>query len=247
MEDENWAASRCFPATAWTTIQKANVAGDADADAAMDRFVRAYWKPIYHFIRAKGVPADRAEDLTQEFLLRLMERDWLDRADRERGRFRNFVLRVLVRFLSDQSPRRAPRQRQFEQRLVAISDLLREEDCHFEPATGETPEEIFDRRWAAAVVQSVLDLLRMSYEAENKPHCYHVFAATFLERDPNRRVSQESLGESLGLSRDQVRYAQQQAELRFLQLLRIEVRGQVDSKGDVETEIREILRLSGAC
>jgi RNA polymerase sigma-70 factor (ECF subfamily) len=245
MTDEH-GFSGVFPSTAWTTIQKADLRGDADAAAAMSRFVSAYWKPIYYFLRAKGEPADRAEDLTQEFLLRLMERDWLDRADRQRGRFRNFVLRILVRFLSDQGPRRAPLQKQFERRFVAVSELVGEEDRRFEPAAGDTPEEIFTRRWAAAVVQSVLELLRLSYEAEKKPHCYQVFAATFLQDDSTTRRSQEALGRELGLTRDQVRYAQQQAELRFLQLLRVEVRGQVDAKEDVEEEVREILRLSRA-
>jgi RNA polymerase sigma-70 factor (ECF subfamily) len=234
-----------FPSTAWTTITKANLMADAEGVDAMNRFVGVYWKPIYCFLRAKGHSAVRAEDLTQEFFLQLMSHDWLNRADPQRGRFRNFILTVLVRFVADQSSRRLPRQKAFDSGLMPVSCLVRNEEISLEPTVGKTPEEIFEERWASALVQSVIDLLRLSFEQEQKSFCFEVFARSTLAGIGERPPSQQELGEQLGITRDQVRYAQHQAELRFLQLLRAEVRGQTGSDCDVELEIRDILRRSG--
>jgi RNA polymerase sigma-70 factor (ECF subfamily) len=223
-------------------IDKADLQGDEQSVEAMNRFIKAYWKPVFCFVRARGYPTDQAEDLTQEFLLQLIERDWLGRADRQRGRLRSFILRILVRFLSDQGPRRAPRQKRFEQQFVAISALATEEDRTFEPQSGKTPEDIFAQRWAVSILKAVLELLRLSFESEGNQPAYEIFATSCLNSGP--RPTQEALGQRLGLTRDQVRYAQRQAETRFLQLLRSEIDCQVDSPDEIENELREILSLA---
>ncbi len=235
-------ADGLFPSTIWTMVETADQQGDAVGVEAMNRFIKAYWRPIFCFLRARGYSTDRSEDLTQEFLLQLMERGWLRRADRRRGRLRSFILRVLVRFLSDQGPFRAPQQKRFEQQSVSISSLATEEDRTFEPESAKTPEDIYMQRWAASLVKAVLELLRLSFESEGKTAAYEIFASSVVSDE--RRPSQESLAQRFGLSRDQIRYVQRQTRTRFLDLLRMEVECQVESGDEVDHEIREILLLA---
>src|SRR5262245_54823363 len=109
-----------FPTTAWRFIEVAQDASHPDHAHAMNGFIEAYWRPVFVFLRARGLPLHRAEDVTQEFFLQFLQRDWLQKADRERGRFRNFLLRLLVWFVADQGPKRSPAQRRFEQNIVSV-------------------------------------------------------------------------------------------------------------------------------
>lgn len=239
--DAGRSASGDFPSTHWSVVQEAGIDGSPESMAAMNVFIRLYWKPIFYFLRARRLSADRAEDLTQEFMLRLMEQDWLRRADEDRGRFRNFILRVLMRFVADQCPERTTRQKGFEGQLTPISSLIRDNDRSFEPAANLTPEEIFDRRWAMSLVQSVRELMQLSYEAEGKSNWYEIFMARQMPEPGQARASERELAARFGLSRDQVRHAQEQTKGRFMQLLRAEVRGQMGDE-DLDAAVIEVLQ-----
>lgn len=91
-------------------IQAAQDRDDPACMEATSRCIAAYWWPVFYFLRAKGYPLHRAEDLTQEFFLRFCQRGWIEPADPQRGRFRTFLLTILTRFLADQGTERAPRQ-----------------------------------------------------------------------------------------------------------------------------------------
>src|SRR5262249_8139641 len=158
---------------------------------------------------------------------RLLERDWVRRADPQRGRFRTCLLTLLTRFLSDQGPGRAPRQHAFEQQVVSVGDLVGDAERSYEPPAGETPEAVFLKQWAAALVRDVLQRLRQLYQDEGHAVRYDLFAAVHYPADPAERPSQQALAERFGVTRDQVRYALNQAEGQFASLLRAEVRGQV--------------------
>lgn len=237
--------SRRFPTTTWTLIQAAKNRAASGYLAAMDRFIAGYWKPVFYFLRAKGYALHQAEDLTQEFFTRFLERDWIQRADPQRGRFRNFLLRVLIRFLSDQGNKRAPRQNQFERQFLSIDGLISDSERKYQPAQSETPEDVFMRQWAASLMENVRNELRQVCEAEGHPIWYEVFAATHFPDSTSKRLSQEALGQKLGIRRDQVRYGLDQATKWFRQLLRTEVEQQVGSRADIGEEIRDLMRLLG--
>lgn len=207
----------------------------------MNRFITSYWKPVFYFLRAKRYPVQAAEDLTQEFFLRVLERNWLQKADPQRGRFRSYFLKILTRFLSDQGPQRAPRQLDFERRLVSIGSLISDVERSYEPATDSTPETIFMKEWAAALVQKVLQRLRQFYENEGRPAWFELFAACHFVTEPGKRPSQQELGQRYGMTRDQVRYALEMVEKRFKHFLREEVHDQVGSKAEVGKEVRELM------
>jgi RNA polymerase sigma-70 factor (ECF subfamily) len=236
-----------FPTTAWSLIRKVQDPSQAEYRTDMNRFVTAYWKPVFCFLRAKGKHLQTAQDLTQEFFLHLLERNSLRVADPERGRFRNLLLTILTRFLSDrENPQRAPRQRSFEEGLVSIEALLGDDERTYEPPVDQTPETIFMKQWATALVKQVLDRLRQFYqEVDRRPSWYEIFAATHYVSDPSRAVSREELAGRLGMTVHQVRYAEEMVQKRFVQYLRQEVREQVDGDEDVGAEVRDLLALLG--
>ena len=245
-EETSQTAVGKFPTTAWSFIQMVQDRRHDEYLPHLNRFASAYWKPVFFFVRAKGYALHRAEDLTQEFFLRLMQREWLEKADPNRGRFRTFLLTVLTRFLSDQGPGRAAKQVVFDNRLVSIQSLLGDADKSYEPPVDETPENIFMRQWAAALVAQVLERLRLYYEENGQPQWYEVFAATHGMTEGSGRVSQEELGQRFGMTRDRVRYAMEMTQKRFVHLIHEEVRDQVGSETEIDNEVRELLALLGS-
>jgi DNA-directed RNA polymerase specialized sigma24 family protein len=234
-----------FPTTAWSMLRVAQDRRNPEYVTAMNRLIAGYWRPVFYFLRARGYPSQQAEDNTQEFFLRFLERDWLAPADPARGKFRTFLLTILVRFLYDQRPDRAPRQASFERQLVAVSALVGDSDRCFEPAAGETPETIFMRQWARSVIDNVRRRLEAWCQERGRPDWFQVFSAVHFPASGQTKISQQSLAEQLHLSRDQIRYGLDEANARFIQLLRAEVGEQVDSDADIDAEIRELEALLG--
>ncbi len=234
-----------FPTTAWSMVQGAKKHDGDDYLAAMNRCIKGYWRPVFYFIRTKGYPLHQAEDLTQEFFLQFFQRDWVRRADRERGRFRTFLLTVLVRFLSDRGPKRVPRQELFDRRLVSISTLVGDQERTFEPPARETPEQVFMKKWAQAVIGNVRTHLEAWCRSKNRCEWYDVFSTIHFPSPNDARPTQLGMAERFNMTRDQIRYGLEQTESQFVEFLRAEVAEQVGSVEDIEIEIGELERLLG--
>jgi RNA polymerase sigma-70 factor (ECF subfamily) len=121
---------------------------------------RRYWSPLHHFIRSRGYTEAEAKDLTQEFLLHLIEHSTLQRADRLRGRFRSFLLGALLRFLGDEQDRRHAQKRGGG---AAHLDI---ENQEINPATSDPGSVFFDREWALVILENALNAVQQIYEAE---------------------------------------------------------------------------------
>lgn len=232
-----------FPSTAWSIVRAAKNRQAPEYVTAMNRFIAGYWRPVFYFIRAKGYPLQRAEDLTQEFFLQCLERDWISKADAQRGRFRTFLLTILTRFLSDQSPRRAPKQRVFDERLVCISTLVGDEERQFEPSDEETPEQVFMSQWARSLVDSVRRRLQLWSHDQGRPDWYEIFLAHHFPPPGSRKTSQEELAGRFRLTRDQVRHALTRMNEQFINFFQANVADQVDSADEIAAEMREIQAL----
>lgn len=235
-----------FQTTAWSLIHAMKNRDASQYLPAMNRFIAGYWKPVFYFLRARGCSLHQAEDLTQEFFARCLEGDWIQRADPQRGKFRALLLTVLKGFLSDQGPKRAPRQKKFDSELVSIEGLVGDLERTYEPASDETPDQVFMKRWAAALVENVLTRLRQEFQRLDRSLWYQVFTAVHYPASHEERPSQQALAHRFGVSREQVRYGLEQATQRFRQYLRQEVRDQVGPKADVGAEIRELMGLLGS-
>jgi len=170
-----------FAATAWSCIEAARDPHHPKFRTAVARLITTYWRPVFHFLRAKGHSATDAEDLTQEFFRRCLQpRSPLSRADRNKGRFRDFLRTLVKRFAHDQTVR-STKQTEFERwPIVSVHDLMRDSDRSYEPPAGETPDEAFDKAWKTALLRTVRDNLEAHYAAASdatEGQRFEIFAA----------------------------------------------------------------------
>ena len=152
-----------FPTTRWTLVVAAGDPARKESRAALTSLCENYWYPLYAYARRRGHSSDEAQDLTQEFFLRILEGRYLDRVDREKGRFRSFLLTSLKFFLADEGDRRGA-QKRGGAALLPFELSSGEERYQREPVHNETPERIFERRWAHSLLDKVMARLRDEFQ-----------------------------------------------------------------------------------
>src|SRR6185436_9120672 len=151
-----------FPTTRWTLVVAAADPQRQEARSALVSLCEVYWYPLYAYLRRRGYPPDQAQDLTQAFFVRVLEGRYLDRADPEKGRFRAFLLTSLKFFVADEGDRQRANKRGGG--AVVSLEFSSGEDLYLrEPAHDETPEWIFERRWALSVLDQVVEKLRTEF------------------------------------------------------------------------------------
>ena len=148
-----------FPTTRWTLVVAAADPQRKEARSALVSLCEGYWYPLYGYVRRRGYPADQAQDLTQDFFICMLEGRYLDRAEPEKGRFRAFLLTSMKFFLADEADRDRA-QKRGGGTVLSLEISSGEEHYQREPAHNETPERIFERRWALSVLDRVMDRLR---------------------------------------------------------------------------------------
>lgn len=231
-----------FPSTAWSCVHAAQDADHPQHLAALNRLIVAYWKPVFHFLRASGHAAPTAEDLTQEFFASFLKHGFRQAADQQRGRFRDYLRTILRRFAFDQTAR-AKRQTRFERQLVSIHTLIQDSDRTYEPPARETPDEAFDKQWKADVLAAVRRSLHDFYHGLNSAarRDFDIFAARHVLDGNQSPPTQEALAERFGVTRDQVRTALQKVGKRYEHFLRQELRDQLGTEADIDVEIKALL------
>lgn len=149
-----------FAATSWTNVIAAQQTGSPEAAVALEKLCRTYWYPLYAYLRRKGNDPHRAQDLTQEFLYRLIKENYLGAADRRRGKFRSFLLAALNHFVSNQRDYERAVKRGGRVNFVSLDDTESETRFLREPASDQSPEKIFERNWFLALFDEALARLR---------------------------------------------------------------------------------------
>jgi DNA-directed RNA polymerase specialized sigma24 family protein len=232
-----------FPSTAWSCVREAQNPNDTRFVTAMNRLISTYWRPVFHFLRARGCSAQDAEDLTQDFFLRFLARGWLRPADPGRGRFRDFLLTLVKRFAHDRTVR-ATNQVKFEKHLVSVHSLVQDSDRAYEPPDHETPEEAWHRQWKAELLAAVRRNLCEHYEGLTRPEKllrYEIFAAAHFVDRLDDQPAQDTLAARFSVTREQVRYALEEVGKRYQRFLRQELRAQVGSEEEIDEEIKRLL------
>src|SRR5215475_8162127 len=153
-------SARHFPTTRWTLVLSVGKQTDAQSREALASLCEKYWYPLYAYIRRRGYSVEQAQDLTQEFFARLLEKGYLERANQNKGRFRTFLLSSLTCFLSDDADHHRALKRGGPLAEVPFEVRRGEEIYQREPCHNETPERVFERRWALALLERVLARLR---------------------------------------------------------------------------------------
>ncbi len=230
-----------FRTTAWSIVLGAqNAEGGRDSrDKCLAFLCRNYWKPVYYYIRRRGLSHDDAIDMTQEYFATFLEKDFVAIADRERGRFRTFVLVTANRFLSKQLARKARKEAALSLNFIT-SDSEGREIYLPELATGETAEDDFNRRWALSILEGTLE--RMAREcAEGRRKLYYQAFRRYIDSSTDvQPPSYRDIGEELGVSEIDVTNFLHRGRNIFHKLLRSEIRELVSSDAEVDAEIEAL-------
>lgn len=231
-----------FTTTHWSVVlTAARNTGDTSA-AALNDLCQAYWPPIYAFIRREGHPPSDAQDLTQEFLARLVHKGWLTRVDSRLGRFRSFLLSYLKSFLSDQRDRSQALKRGGGKTFVS-ADAFEEEERAGLLVDPISPDQLYDRRWARVIMDRAHARLRDSYARRGKLAWYEQL------KDVQGRESGGSgyagAAEALGTTEQAVKNAVLRLRERYGQLLREEIANTVSSPDEFTDELRHFLEMVG--
>ena len=229
-----------FATTQWSLVLAASAGESPDARMALERLCTLYWYPIFAFVRRQGHSTEDAEELTQGFFARLIEKNDLGDADRNRGRFRSFLLTSCQHFLSNEYDRARRLKRGGGYVHVPIDIATAEERYERAVAEGETPETLYDRQWCLTLLQSVLDALRQEYRAAGREKLFERLAA-FLTFDDSAG-SYADVARELSMTPAAVKVAAYRMRNRYRDALRQYVADTLGSGEEVDDEIRYLMR-----
>lgn len=230
---------REFQTTLWTVVEAAGSADGPMTGAALARLCNIYWYPLYAYIRRQGCSPHEAEDLTQEFFCQFLERQALRKVERSGGRFRTFLLTCLKNFLINEREAACAKRRGGGLPDIPLEATEAETRYQLEPPERLTPDVVFDRRWAFAVIESTMGDLQREYADSGKSELFGDLQG-FL---PGGRgeVSRADLALKRGISVGAIDVALHRLRQRFGILLRRQVARTVDSEAEVEQEIRHLI------
>lgn len=231
-----------FDDTNWSLVRQAGQRDLPDAEAARAALYRTYWRPVYAYIRRLGHAHADAQDLAQEFLVRLLERNRLRAAAPARGRFRTYLLTLLKRFLADQYRRAQRQKRGGQQPTVSLDEGDTETRRLREPADPTTPDKCFDRAWAESVLDNAFALLERECAAAGKQQL-------FAELKPfltcESRVPAAPLAERLGMTPTHLRVTLHRLRRRLAELLRAEIAQTARTRAEIEEELDDLRAVLG--
>ena len=221
-----------FETTRWSVVLRAR--GEAgDARAALEQLCRTYRPPVLAFVRLRGYPADAAEDLTQAFFARFLERGWYSSADPQRGRFRSFLLTALKRFLIDADAEAATLKRGGGVRFELLDD-----DTGCAGPADETPDAAFEREWAHAVLRAAFARLRCEAEQAGKLDLFKRLSEFLIERPDEAEYAHAA--DDLHLRRNTLAVAVHRMRHRLRELVREELAETTSTHAELEEEMRTL-------
>jgi DNA-directed RNA polymerase specialized sigma24 family protein len=234
-----------FPTTCWSRVVAASDRDSAEAGEALGELCRAYWYPLYSFVRRKGHAPEDAKDLTQSYISRLLEKGVLAAADRDKGRFRAFLRTDLAYFLADRRDHDRALKRGGGVALVSIDAGDPEGRLGREPADPHTPDHLFDRDWAVTLLDRVLDGLEREYVESGRSALFARLKVVLT--DGANALPYAAIAAELGLTELAVQSAVQRLKRRYRDIVRDQIAATLEdpSPADVDDEIRSLFATLG--
>lgn len=226
-----------FPTTNWAMFTQ-SVAADPDRSLEiLEQLCRIYWKPVYAYVRRSGRGAEDSEDLTQAFFVHLLEKGAFLRIDRSKGRFRSFLLTACSNFLKNDWQRRTSWKRGGGIIPLSLEGLTEEGFRDKEPADTLSPDQLFDRHWALALIDTAVDRLRQEYEKADKARMFEHLRPYLLE--DGMPVGEAAT--QLGMTEGSVKVAVHRLRRKLGHLLRGEISRTVENPAEIETELLHLI------
>jgi len=233
---------RAFATTRWSLVLSAakSQSEEEKAGDSLEELCRIYWRPVFVFVCRRGCSMEDAQDLTQDFFVKILEPGWLHHADRSRGRFRTLLLTSLQNFLIKAVEKTHAQKRGGDLKFISWDDWMAEAPSQLSisaHAPDSLPaERLFDLRWATTVVEQALQRLREECEGKDRLRLFYALSRHLTEeRD---EVSYAKLSASLGVAETAVKKQLHIMRQRYRSLLRDEVANTVENPADIQDEIR---------
>ncbi len=232
-----------FATTHWSVVLLAGQNDSAQATEALEKLCHAYWYPLYAFVRRKGHDPHTAQDLTQEFFARLLAGKELESVDRSKGKFRSFLLAAMKNLLANEWNRSQRQKRGGGCVHFSLDAAAAEDRYQLDPADALTPEDIYERRWAETVVDSVTLRLKEEFAGAGMSERFEELKVYLLaDQEP---VAYAEMARRLSISEGAVRTAIYRMRQRYGELFRAEIAQTVTSVPEMEEEIRHFLSVLG--
>ncbi|SRR6266498_409794 len=230
-----------FSTTHWSVVLSAGRALTPAAQAALERLCSTYWSPLYAYIRRVGYGVEDAEDLTQGFFARLLEKSYLGQVDRKKGRFRSFLLACLRHFLADHRDCARAVKRGGRCTFIPLETQSTKDHSRQEPIHEMNAERIFERHWALTLLECAEGRLRREYVAAGKSLLYERLKIFRIAAEPTSPLTYAELGSLLNITESAVRCAAARLRRRFRELVREEVAHTVTLSSEIDEEIRYLI------
>jgi RNA polymerase sigma-70 factor (ECF subfamily) len=233
-----------FTTTHWSVVVAARDAPSAQSALALEQLCRIYWYPLYAFIRRRGFDAHDAQDLTQEFFYRLLDRNYLSAVDYRKGKFRSFLLAALEHFLANEWRRAKAQKRGGHVAFVSINDDTAENRFIQAPSSEAAPEKAYEQAWAMSLLEQSLNRLRAEATSAAKADTFERLKG-FLTGD-KQPVTYAELARQMNTTEAALKMTVSRMRARYGELLREEIANTVTTPDEVEDELRALFAaLSG--
>ena len=229
-------APRLFPHTRWSLVLAATQKDSAESAAALEAVCRAYWQPLYAYVRRCGRSPHDAQDLTQEFFRLLLEKRWLDSADPDKGRLRTFLIVMLKNFMAKEW-RRASAQRRGGGQAHARFDTAFAE-CSYAADRTLAPDETYDRQWALMLLGLTISRLRAEFESAGKVADFDALKDCLMAA--RGTIDYAMLAARLGVNEGAARVAAHRLRKRFREIYREEISHTLADDADLDAELRHL-------
>ncbi len=230
-----------FATTHWSVVLAAQEGAEPNATAALERLCATYWPPLYAYLRRFGYSPEKAEDLTQDFFASFLARHRLERADPARGRFRTFLLTCLQNYVRDAHERDSAAKRGGQVCVVSLDWERAERGYAAEPVEHLTPERVFERRWASALLEHVLSQLGKEFARSGKRELFEQLKG-YVWGDQGAAPIQ-NIVRQFGVTESAVKVTVHRLRQRFRELLRLEIAHTVATPGEIDDEIRYLAQV----
>lgn len=226
-----------FATTHWSLVVAASKRELPDAESALAALCETYWYPLYVYVRRRGHNAPDAQDLTQGFFAKLLEKNYLEDADQDRGRFRSFLITAFKRYVSKERDRENTLKRGGNRKRLSLDFETGESHYRIEPSHDATPERVFERRWALTVLENALSELRQDYEAAEKARLFESLKV-FLTGEAGSSCKQ--VADKNNMTEGAVKAAVHRLRKKYRQLICAEIAQTVANPDDIDDELRSL-------
>lgn len=232
------AQPHAFPHTRWSVVLAARKETSAQSAAALETICQAYWYPLYAYVRRCGQSPHDAQDLTQDFFSRLLEKRWLDSADRDKGKLRTFLIVALKNFMAKEWRRVSAQKRGGGQAHLPMDTAFAESRYAADASSDLRPEDIFEQQWALTLLELTLQRLQKEFESAGKPDEFEEMKGCLMAE--RGAIDYASVALRIGVNQGAARVAVHRLRKRFREIYREEISQTLSEGTDLDGELRHL-------